>query len=135
MHDSSYLSMDPRRTLWAVDRPTLNILVQNKIVRQLPSTKSGNLYYEQGGVVIGSASCFLSGKSNQSGKSSNQLILPILANSRNQVRKNASLGKKNTLLKIAAPGPTSSGSFEVVFINKDESHIGQLFMRNLNSAI
>ena len=40
-----------------------------------------------------------------------------------------------TLLKIAAPGPTSSGSFEVVLINKDESCIGQLLMRSLNSAI
>ena len=29
------------------------------MVRHLPSTKSGDLYYEQVGVVIGSASCSL----------------------------------------------------------------------------
>ena len=58
-HDKNQLSMFPKRTLWAVDRHTLNILVQNKIVKHIPSTKSKDLYYEQLGVVIGSASCFL----------------------------------------------------------------------------
>ena len=43
--------------------------------------------------------------------------------------------QKNTMLKIAAPGPTSVGSFEVVLSNRDKSCIGQLFMRNLNRAI
>ena len=43
--------------------------------------------------------------------------------------------KKNTLLKIAAPSLTSAGSFEVVLSNKDESDIGQLFMRSLNQTI
>ena len=52
--------MVPNRTLWAVDRHTLNILVWKKIVRHLLSTKSEDLYYEQLGLVIGSASCFLS---------------------------------------------------------------------------
>ena len=61
---------------------------------------------------------------------------PILANSPNKVRKNASLGKnKYTLLKIIAPGPTSAGFFEDVLSNKDERGLGQLFMRNLNRAI
>ena len=40
--------------------------------------------------------------------------------------------KKKTLSKIAAPGPTSSVSFEAVLSNKDESCIGQLFMRSLS---
>ena len=117
--------MVPKRTLWAVDRHTLNMLVQNKIARYLPSTKSGDLYYEQKEVAIGSSSCFLSAKSEHSGKSANQVILPILANSGNQVRKNAELGKKNTLSKIAASSPTSSGFFEVVLLNKYEIGIGQ----------
>ena len=43
--------------------------------------------------------------------------------------------KKNTLSKIAAPGPTSSVSFEGVLSNKDESRLGQVFMRSLNHAI
>ena len=43
--------------------------------------------------------------------------------------------KKNTLLKTATPGPTFSESFEVALLNKDESHIDQLFMRSLNGAI
>ena len=43
--------------------------------------------------------------------------------------------KKKTLSKIAAPGPTSWVSIEVVLSNKDESHIGQIFMRNLNRTI
>ena len=43
--------------------------------------------------------------------------------------------KKNTLSKIAAPGPTFSESLEVASSNKDESHIDQLFMRSLNRAI
>ena len=43
--------------------------------------------------------------------------------------------RKKTLSKIAAPGPTSSVSIEVVLSYKDESRIGQLFMRNLNRAI
>ena len=42
---------------------------------------------------------------------------------------------KNTLSKMAAPGTTSSGSFEVVLLNKDESRISQLFMKSLNRAI
>ena len=42
---------------------------------------------------------------------------------------------KNTLSKIAAPGTTSSGCFEVVLLNKDENPISQLFMRSLNRAI
>ena len=41
--------------------------------------------------------------------------------------------KKKTLLKIAASGPTS-GSFEVVLLNKDKSRTGQLLMRSLNST-
>ena len=53
------------------------------------------------------------------------------------------LGKKKRLIrqkinnfsKIAAPGPTPAGSFEVVLSNKDERHIGQLCMRSLNRAI
>ena len=40
--------------------------------------------------------------------------------------------KKNTLSKIAAPGRTCSAFFEAVLSNKDENHIGQLFMRSLN---
>ena len=43
--------------------------------------------------------------------------------------------KKKTLSKIAAPGPTSSVSFEAVLSNKDQSRIGQLFMRSPNHAI
>ena len=43
--------------------------------------------------------------------------------------------KKNTLSKVAAPGPTSSVSFEGVLSNKDESCLGQVFMRSLNHAI
>ena len=43
--------------------------------------------------------------------------------------------KKNTLLKIATPGPTSSCFFEAVLLNKDESRTGQLFMRSLTSTI
>ena len=42
---------------------------------------------------------------------------------------------KNALSKIAAPGATSSGSFKVVLLNKDGSHISQLFLRSLNRAI
>ena len=42
-----------------MDRNTWNMLVYNKMVRHLLSTKSGDLYYEQVGVVIGSVSCFL----------------------------------------------------------------------------
>ena len=49
--------------------------------------------------------------------------------------KNCLIRQKNTLLKITALGPTSSGSFEVVLLNKDESGKGQLFMRSLNSAV
>ena len=45
------------------------------------------------------------------------------------------LERKKTLSKIAAPGPTSWVSIEVVLSNKDESHIGQIFMRNLNRTI
>ena len=60
--------------------------------------------------------------------------MPILANSPNWARKNAYLGKKNTLSKIAGPGPTSAGSFEVVLLSKNESSIAQLFMRSLNRA-
>ena len=39
--------------------------------------------------------------------------------------------KKKNLSKRAAPGPTPSGSFQVVLSNKDESHISinhNLFM-------
>ena len=43
--------------------------------------------------------------------------------------------KKNTLLKTATPVPTFSESFELALLNKDESHIDQLFMRSLNRAI
>ena len=43
--------------------------------------------------------------------------------------------KKKTLSKIAAPGPTPSVSFEAVLLNKDESCMGQLFMRSLNHPI
>ena len=43
--------------------------------------------------------------------------------------------KKNNLSKIAAPGPTSSDSFEAVLSKKDDSRIGQLFMRSLNHPI
>ena len=43
--------------------------------------------------------------------------------------------KKKTFSKIAAPCPTSSVSFEAVLSNKDESCIGQLFMRSPNYAI
>ena len=39
--------------------------------------------------------------------------------------------KKNALSKIAAPGPTSLVSIDVVLSNKDEGCIGQLFMRSL----
>ena len=42
---------------------------------------------------------------------------------------------KITLSKIAAPGTTSSDSFEIVVLNKDESPISQLFIRCLNRAI
>ena len=56
----------------------------------------------------------------------------FLANSPNWARKNAYLGKKNTLSKIAGPGPTSAGSFEVVLLSKNETSIAQLFMRSLN---
>ena len=42
---------------------------------------------------------------------------------------------KNALLKIGAPVPTFSCSFEVILLNKDESRIGHLFMRSLNSTI
>ena len=42
---------------------------------------------------------------------------------------------KNTLSTIAAPATTSSGSFEVVFSNKDEIRIRQLFMRSINRAL
>ena len=41
------------------------------------------------------------------------------------MRKNAELGKKNTLSKTAASSPTSSGFFEVVLLNKYEIGIGQ----------
>ena len=43
--------------------------------------------------------------------------------------------KEKSLSKIAAPGPTSSVSFEAVLSNKDQSRIGQLFMRSPNHAI
>ena len=43
--------------------------------------------------------------------------------------------KKKTLSKIAAPGPTSSVSFEAVLSNKDQSRIGQLFIRSPNHTI
>ena len=43
--------------------------------------------------------------------------------------------QKNALSKIAAPVTASLGSFEVVLLNKYESHISQLFMRSLNRAI
>ena len=43
--------------------------------------------------------------------------------------------QKKTLSKIAAPGPTSSVSFEAVLSNKDQSRIGQLFMRSPNHTI
>ena len=36
--------------------------------------------------------------------------------------------KEKSLSKIAAPGPTSSVSFEAVLSNKDENRIGQLFI-------
>ena len=42
---------------------------------------------------------------------------------------------KNTLSKIAAPGTTSSGCFELVLLNKVERHISHLFIRSLNRAI
>ena len=42
--------------------------------------------------------------------------------------------QKNTLSKIAGPGPTSGSSFEVVLLSKNESIIAQLFMRSLNCA-
>ena len=38
--------------------------------------------------------------------------------------------EKNTLSKIAAPGPTSSVSIEAVLSNKDESCIGQLYEKS-----
>ena len=48
--------MVPKRALWEVDRHTLNMLVQNKIVTDLlPSTKSRDLYYRLVEGVIGSA--------------------------------------------------------------------------------
>ena len=50
--------------------------------------------------------------------------MPILENFQNWVRKSAQLGEIKTLLKIEAPGPTSSVSFEAVLTNKDESRIG-----------
>ena len=43
--------------------------------------------------------------------------------------------QKNTLSKIAASDTTSSGSFEVLLLNKDESRISHLFMRSLNRVI
>ena len=43
--------------------------------------------------------------------------------------------EKTPLSNIASPGPLSAGSLEVVLSNKDESRIGQLFMRSLNRAI
>ena len=43
--------------------------------------------------------------------------------------------KKKTLSKIAAPGPTSSVSFEAVLSNKHESRLGHLFMRSVKHAI
>ena len=45
----------------------------------------------------------------------------------------AYLGEKNTLSKIAGPGLTSAGSFEVLS-SKNESGIAQLFVRSLNRA-
>ena len=42
--------------------------------------------------------------------------------------------KNKTLSKIAGPGLTSAGSFEVVLSSKNESGIAQLFVRNLNRA-
>ena len=72
---------------------------------------------------------------DQLGKSANETTLPILANSQNYVRKKGLTRQKNVPLKIAAPGPTSPGFFEVVLLNKDESCIGQLFMKNINHAI
>ena len=43
--------------------------------------------------------------------------------------------KKKTLSKIAAPGPTSSVSFEAVLSNKHESRLDHLFMRSVKHAI
>ena len=39
--------MVPKKTLWAMDRHTFNLLVYNGIVRHCPPTKPGDLYYEQ----------------------------------------------------------------------------------------
>ena len=39
--------------------------------------------------------------------------------------------KKKTLSKIAAPGSTSSVSYEAVLSNKDENRKGQLFIKSL----
>ena len=42
-------------------------------------------------------------------------------NSPNSARKNAYLGEKTTSSKIAGPGPTSAGSFGVIFSSKNEA--------------
>ena len=87
-----------------------------------PTTKNPNL------------TLWLTIQDNQPGISANQAISPILANSPNQARKHAYLGEKTTLSKIPGPGPTSAGSFRIVFSSKNESGIAQLFMRSLNRA-